>query len=135
MEARVTSYSQGYRLRERMEEAQVRHGQEIRADLPGVRVTAMERNWFTRRARDTGEVFFCNMGPITVRETSAPGDGGALPRNVVLQGLSVPAEGTYDLLDVLVQSNGDLRVIIDEKSRAVPTAKPIEARRYDPMFV
>ena len=135
MEARVTSYSQGYRLRERMEEAQVRHGQEIRADLPGVRVTAIDRNWFTRRARNQGEIFFCTMGPIRIRETSAPGDGGTLPRNVVLQGLSVPAEGTYDLLDVLVQSNGDLRVIIDEKSRAVPTAKPAEARRYDPMFV
>ncbi len=135
MEARVTSYSQGYRLRERMEEAEVRHGQEIRADLPGVRVTAMERNWFTRQARETGEVFFCNMGPITVRETSVPGDGGALPRNVVLQGLSVPVDGTYDLLDVLVQSNGDLRVVIDEKSRAVPAAKPLEARRYDSMFV
>lgn len=135
MEARVTSYSQGYRLRERMEEAEVRHGQEIRADLPGIRVTAMGRNWFTRRAGDKGEVFFCNMGPITVRETVAPGDGRTLPRNVVLQGLSVPADGTYDLLDVLVQSNGDLRVIIDEKSRAVPAAKPVEARRYDLMFV
>jgi len=135
MEARVTSYSQGYRLRERMEEAKVRHGQEIRADLLGIRVTAMDRNWFTRRARGTGEVFFCNMGPITVRETTAPGDGGALPRNVVLEGLSVPADGSYDLLDVLVQSNGDLRVILDEKSRAVPAAKPAEARRYDPMFV
>jgi hypothetical protein len=135
MEARVTSYSQGYRLRERMEEAKVRHGQEIRADLPGIRVNAMERNWFTRRARDNGEVFFCSMGPITVRETSTPGDGGELPRNVVLRGLSVPAEGTYDLLDVLVQSNGDLRVIIDEKSQAVPAAKPAEARRYDLMFV
>lgn len=135
MEARVTSYSQGYRLRERMEEAEVRHGQEIRADLPGVRVTAMERNWFTRRAREAGEVFFCTMGPITIRETSTPGDGGALPRNVVLQGLSVPSDGTYDLLDVLVQSNGDLRVIIDGRSRAVPAAKPAEARRYDSMFV
>src|SRR5918995_705881 len=134
MEARVTSYSQGYRLRERMEEAEVRHGQEIRADLPGIKVTAMGPNWFTR-ARDKAEVFFCNMGPITVRETAAPGDGGALPRNVVLQGLSVPADGTYDLLNVLVQSNGDLRVILDEKSRAVPAAKSVETRRYDPMFV
>ena len=135
MEARVTSYSQGYRLRERMEEAKVRHGQEIRADLPGISVTAMGRNWFSRRAREEGEVYFCSMGPITVRETSAPGDGGALPRNVVLQGLSVPADGTYDLLDVLVQSNGDLRVIMDEKSRAVPATKSVETRRYDPMFV
>ena len=135
MEARVTSYSQSHRLRERMAEAEVRHGQEIRADLPGIRVGAVGRNWFTRRAGEKAEVFFCNMGPITVRETSAPGDGGALPRNVVLQGLSVPADGTYDLLDVLVQSNGDLRVIIDEKSRAVPAARPAEARRYDPMYV
>ena len=135
MEARVTSYSQGYRLRERMEEAEVRHGQEIRADLPGIRVTAMGRHWFTGRALDKGEVFFCNMGPITVKATSVPGDGGALPKNVVLQGLSVPADGTYDLIDALVQSNGDLRVIIDEKSRAVPAAKRSKATRHDPMFV
>ena len=135
MEARVTSYSQGHRLRERMEEAEVRHGQEIRADLPGVRVTAMGRHWFTGRASDKGEIFFCNMGPIKVRETTAPGDGGALPRNVVLQGLNVPAEGTYDLIDVLVQSNGDLRVIMDSESKVVPTTRPAQARRYDPMFV
>ena len=135
MEARVTSYSQGYRLRERMEEAEVRHGQEIRADLPGVRVNAMGRNWFTGRASKKGEVFFCNMGPIKVRETTTPGDGGVLPRNVVLEGLEVPADGTYDLIDVLVQSNGDLRVIMDGASRVVPAVRPAEPRRYDPMFV
>lgn len=135
MEARVTSYSQGHRLRERMEEAEVRHGQEIRADLPGVRVTAMGRHWLTGRASDKAEVFFCNMGSIKVRETTAPGDGGALPRNVVLQGLNVPADGTYDLIDVLVQSNGDLRVIMDSKSAAVPATRPAQARRHDPLFV
>jgi hypothetical protein len=135
MEARVTSYSQGYRLRERMEEAQVRHGQEIRADLPGIRVTAMGRNWFTGRDNLKGEVFFCSMGAIKVRDTMAPGDGGALPRNVVLQGLEVPADGTYDLVDVLVQSNGDLRVIMDGASRAMPVARPAEARVHDPLYV
>lgn len=135
MEARVTSYSQGYRLRERMEEAKVAHGQEIRADLPGVRVTAMGRHWFTGKASDKGEIFFCNMGPITIRETTAEGDGGPLPKNVVLQGLTVPFDGTYDLKDVLVQSNGDLRVILDAKSSAVPAVRPAEARRYDPLFV
>jgi hypothetical protein len=134
MEARVTSYSQAHRLRERMEEAKVGHGQEIRADLPGVRVSAMGRNWFTGRFGIRGEVFFCNMGPITVRETTTPSDGKPLPRNVVLQGLDVPADGTYDLIDVLVQSNGDLRVIMDGASRVVPAPK-VEARRYDLMFV
>jgi hypothetical protein len=135
MEARVTSYSQGFRLRERMEEAEVRHGQEIRADLPGIRVTAMARHWFTGKPSDKGEVFFCNMGPIAVKETTAPGDGKALPRNVVLQGLQVPAEGIYDLIDVLVQSNGDLRVIMDGTSRVVPSTRPAMARVHDALFV
>jgi hypothetical protein len=116
-----------------MDEAQVRHGQEIRADLPGVRVMAMGRHWFTGRASDKGEVFFCNMGPISVRETTAPGDGGALPKSVVLKGLEVPYDGVYDLIDVLVQSNGDLRVIMDGASRAVPSRR--ELGRHDALFV
>ena len=41
MEARVTGYSQVERLRLRIKQANVRHGQEIRADLPGIRVVAM----------------------------------------------------------------------------------------------
>jgi hypothetical protein len=135
MEARVTAYSQGHRLRERMAQAEVRHGQEIRADLPGVRVTAMSRNWFTGKPSGKGEVFFCTMGAIKVREVKAPGDGTPLPNNVVVQGLEVPGEGTYDLIDVLVQSNGDLRVIMDGTSRAVPSVRQAEPSRADPMFV
>ena len=135
MEARVTSYSQSDRLRERMTQAEVRHGQEIRADLPGIRVDAIGRNWLTGKPSRHGVVFFCTMGPITVRETTTPGDGGPLPSNVVLEGLDIPAEGTYDLKDVLVQSNGDLRVIIDAASRVEPVAKPAEIREAAPFFV
>ena len=135
MEARVTSYSQSHRLRERMAEAEVRHGQEIRADLPGIRVGAMGRNWFTGKVGRRAEVFFCTMGPITVRETTMQGDGGPLPGNVILEGLEVQAEGTYDLKDVLIQSNGDLRVIIDGTSRVEPATRPAETRPASPMFV
>jgi hypothetical protein len=103
-----------------MEQAEVRHGQEIRADLPGIRVTAMGRHWFTGRPSGNGEVFFCNMGPIRVREVKLPGDGAPLPSNAVVQGLEVPGEGTYDLVDALVQSNGDLRVTVDGTTRVVP---------------
>jgi hypothetical protein len=131
MEARVTAYSQSHRLRERMTEAEVRHGQEIRADLPGVRVTAMSRNWFTGRSSDKGEVFFCAMGPIRVREVMAPGDGAPLPSNVVVQGLEVPGEGTYDLLDFLVQSNGDLRLVMDGASQV----RQVGPSRSEPAFV
>ena len=135
MEARVTSYSQSERLRERMVQAEVRHGQEIRADLPGIRVEAMGRNWFIGKPSRHGVVFFCTMGPITIRETTTPGDGGPLPSNVILEGLEIPAEGIYDLKDVLVQSNGDLRVIIDGASRVEPVARPAETRQVSPMFV
>jgi hypothetical protein len=135
MEAHVTSYSQSHRLRERMAQAEVRHGQEIRADLPGIRVSATGRNWFTRKPSRNAEVFFCTMGPITVKETTTPGDGGPLPSNVIVQGLEVPTEGTYDLIDVLVQSNGDLRVILDGASRVVPMMKPAGTMPTTPMFV
>ena len=120
MEARVTAHSQAYRLRERMAQAEVQHGQEIRADVPGIRVLAMAREWFTARHRGKGQVFFCTMGPIRVREVTVPGDGGPLPADVVVEGLEVASGGSYDLLNVLVQSNGDLRLIVDEGTRVVP---------------
>src|SRR6266852_4694872 len=123
MEARVTAYSQADRLRERMEEAEVRHGQEIRADLPGIRVMALARNWFTARDKRKGEVLFCTMGPIRVRKVTIPGDGLPLPTTVVVEGLDVPGAGTYDLLDALVQSNGDLRLIVDDATRVVPVVR------------
>jgi hypothetical protein len=123
MEARVTNYSQADRLKNRMEQAAVRHGQEIRADLPGIKVGASASNWFLPRDKRRGEVFFCTMGPIRVREVTNPGDDRPLPTSVVLEGLRVPDTGTYDLINALVQSNGDLRVIVDEATRIVPVAE------------
>ncbi len=124
MEARVTAYSQAYRLRERMEQARVQHGQEIRADLPGIRVTAMARPWLGARRDSKGEVFFCGMGPIRVRRVAIAGDRNPLPDEAVVQGLEVATEGTYDLVNALVRSNGDLRVIVDEVTQVVPTRRP-----------
>jgi hypothetical protein len=123
MEARVTANSQVHRLKERLEQAEVRHGQEIRADLPGIMVTAA-RSWLGSRQSDKGEVFFCSMGPIRLRSAMIGGDGKALPDEAVVQGLNVSAEGTYDLVNALVRSNGDLRVIVDEATEVVR----IEAR-------
>lgn len=117
MEGRVTAYSQSHRLRERMAEADVHHGQEIRADLRGVRVQVASPEWFARRERVKGDVFFCTMGAVRVRRVSIEGDGGPLPERTMLAGLRVPGEGTYDLLNVLIRSNGDLRLIVDEASR------------------
>jgi hypothetical protein len=123
METRVTGYSQVERLRERIEQAQVRHGQEIRADLPGIKVVASARNWFTAVAKRKGEVFFCAMGPIRVRKVTGPGDGHPLPTKLIVEGLVVPRSGTYDLFNALVESNGDLRVIVDDATRVLPVIK------------
>lgn len=135
MEAHVTAYSQAHRLRERMAQAEVRHGQEIRADLPGIRVTAENRHWFTGRPNGNAQVFFCTMGPIRVREVKAEGDGAPLPNNVIVQGLEVTGEGTYDLIDALVQSNGDLRVIVDGATQVVPAVRQGEMSRSDLAYV
>ena len=118
-----------------MAQAEVRHGQEIRADLPGIRVTAMSRHWLTGRPNGNSDVFFCTMGPIKVREVKTPGDGGPLPSNVIVQGLEVGVEGTYDLIDALVQSNGDLRLIVDGATHVVPAVREGETSRSDLAYV
>ena len=130
MEAHVTAHSQADWLRERMAQAEVQHGQEIRADLPGIGVTTtMARDWFTARHKGKAEVFFCTMGPIRVREVTVPGDGGPLPTDAIVEGLEVASLGTYDLLNVLVQSNGDLRLIVDDATRVVPVITEREIGR------
>jgi hypothetical protein len=123
MEVRVTAHSQAYRLRERMAQVEVQHGQEIRADVPGIGVMATGRGWFTAQHRGKGEVFFCTMGPIRVREVTVAGDGGPLPSEAVVEGLEVASGGSYDLLNVLIQSNGNLRLIVDDATRVVPVIR------------
>ena len=122
MAVRVAAYSQSNRLRERMAEADVRHGQELRADVRGVRVQLASPRWLGRREQVRGDVFFCGVGRVDVRRVVIEGDRRPLPEETILDGLDVPREGTYDLLNVLVRSNGDLRLIVDEASRVLATA-------------
>jgi len=116
MEARVTSQSQTFRLVEKMEQASIRHGQEIRADLPNVKVLALAGG-------GEGQVLFCNVGPIRVRETLNRGDDRPLPTDVRLRGLEVPISGTYDLFNARVSSNGDIELVVDDETWLVPAFK------------
>jgi hypothetical protein len=116
------AHSQAHRLRERMAEAAIGHGQEVRADLPGIRVTAEIADWRSAPNPNVGTVFFCTMGSIRVHEVLAPGDGRPLPDEVILEGLVVPEPGTYDILNVLIHSNGSLRVRADSATRVVRRA-------------
>lgn len=130
MEPRVTAHSQTFRLRERMSEANIRHGQEVRADLPGVRVGVTSESWFETPAPTAGVIFFCTMGSIRIREVLQGGDEASLPTEVVLEGLTVPEPGTYDILNALVHSNGSLRLVADAKTRIVPTVREFERSIY-----
>jgi hypothetical protein len=123
MEARVMSHSQTHRLKERMTEVEIRHGQEVRADLPGIRVTAEVSGWRSAPEPTQGVVFFCTMGAIRVREVLATGDGQPLPSEVIVEGLVVPEPGTYDILNALVHSNGALRLQVDAATRVVQRAR------------
>jgi hypothetical protein len=124
MEARVTDRSQGYRLEQRAREAKVRHGEEVRADIPNIRVAPARafsgRFGWPLRADAGGEIFFCEIGPLRIREVVVPGDDEPLPSSVVVEGLGVPAPGRYDLVNVLVRTNGDLRLIVDANTRLEP---------------
>ena len=120
MEARVTSQSQSFRLRERMEEANISHGQEIRVDLPNIRVLALAGS-------GEGQALFCAIGPIRVREILNRGDDRPLPADVTLEGLHVCSSGTYDVLNALVSSNGNLRLVVDGQTRVVPAAGVVGA--------
>jgi hypothetical protein len=105
-----------------MTEAQIRHGQEVRADLTGIRVTTAAESWRIPSDANIGAIFFCTMGPIRIREVMNEGDTDPLPREVILDGLAVPGPGTYDILNALVHSNGSLLVRVDEGTQVVPRA-------------
>ena len=120
MEAGITLQSQSFRLRERMQEANISHGQEVRADLPNIRVVALA-------GAAEGQALFCTMGAIRVREILNRGDGGPLPTDVTLEGLRVADSGTYDILNALVSSNGNLRLLVDDQSRVVAGSRVVGA--------
>jgi len=66
-----------------------------------------------------GQALFCNLGPIRVREVLHRGDNQPLPTDVTVQGLAVPMAGTYDIFNARVSSNGDIALVVDDKTRAL----------------
>jgi hypothetical protein len=138
MEAHVTARSQSFRLRERLGEASVHHGQEVRADLPHIRVAVTDTSptWFGRLTGNTAsrpghsEVYFCEMGRVRVREVLDNGDNRPLPAEVVVDDLKVNSPGTYDILNALVRLNGNIRLIVDEQTQVVPVAGEIGIGAY-----
>lgn len=126
MEPRVMAHSQSHRLRERMVEANIRHAQEVRADLAGIRITADADGWRNSAEPQRGIIFFCTMGAIKIREVIASGDEQPLPVEAVVEGLQVPQPGTYDILNALIHSNGALQLRVDSATQIVPRAREFD---------
>ncbi len=114
----VNAASQSEVLRSRMTKENMTHGQTVRADIPNVRVGEPSAEMFGIISGKSS-VFFCNIGSFKIRERLTDGDGGTLPDQVVLRGLSVETAGLFNLENALVTSNGVITVTVDEKTRAV----------------
>lgn len=106
----TTSSAQPHVLREKMEEKKLTHGETVTASISPVRLEAV----YGKMA-----LYFCPMQTLEVLETITPGDGGEIPANVVVEGLTVPSghkAGLYTLRNVQLSSNGSIQVIANTKT-------------------
>jgi hypothetical protein len=100
----VTAYSQPHVLQQKMKEERLTHGETITANISPVRL----ENAYGRMI-----LYFCPMKSIEVLQTINNGDGGALPAEAKVEGLSVPDDctpGYYTLKNVVLSSNGTMQV-------------------------
>jgi hypothetical protein len=112
MVARVTPWSQQYRLRQQFERSHVRHNETVRVDIRGVRVMS--------RAGHGPMVSFSDVEPLHIRRRLTSGDDGPMPESVEMQGFDFPGDGLFDLEDVVVHCNGDLRISADARTHVEP---------------
>ena len=81
------------------------HGETVAAHISPVR---LERNFYNEAV-----LYFCPMKKIEVLKVIAGGDGGSLPPEATLEGLSIPRDlksGIYKICNVEITSNGTMQV-------------------------
>jgi hypothetical protein len=109
-EVLTTASAQPHVLREKMKEKKLTHGETVTANISPVRLEAAFGRMY---------LYFCPMQTIEIHQTITPGDGGDIPAEVVVEGLTIPTEskpGMYTLKNVKLSSNGTMQVIADEKT-------------------
>lgn len=100
----ITSYSQPHVLQQKMKEEKLTHGETVMANLSPVRL---------ENANGKMILYFCPMKSIEVLQTISSGDGGSLPTEAHVEGLTVPGNyepGHYMLKNVTLTSNGTMQV-------------------------
>ena len=106
----TTSYSQPHVLQQRMKEEKLTHGETVMANISPVRLETSYGKMI---------MYFCPMKSLEVLQTISNGDGGCIPSQVKVEGLSVPAElksGMYKLKNVTLTSNGTMQVKATEST-------------------
>ena len=100
----VGAYSQSNVLQERMKEQKLTHGETVTANLSPVRLE-MDFGHMT--------MYFCPMKAVEITLSLNPGDGGRIPDEAKVDGLTVPPNfrnGFYTLKNVTLTSNGVIQV-------------------------
>src|SRR5689334_10258561 len=77
----ITSYSQPHVLQQRMREEKMTHGETVTANISPVRLES---------TRDRMILYFCPMKSIEILQTISNGDGGCIPADAKVEGLTVP---------------------------------------------
>jgi hypothetical protein len=88
-----------------MREQKMSHGETVMANISPVRL-----------ATDYGKMvmYFCPVKTIEVLKKVAAGDGGEIPTQAIVEGLTIPADykpGLYTLKNVKISSNGTMQVM------------------------
>ena len=106
----ITASSQPEVLQKRMQEEKLSHGETVMANLSPVRL---------EKSRGRMVLYFCPMKSIEVLGAVTAGDGGSLPAQAKVEGLTTPAnlkEGIYNLKNVTLTSNGTMQVKATEET-------------------
>jgi hypothetical protein len=101
----TTSSAQPHVLREKMKEKKLTHGETVTASISPVRLEAFSGKM---------ALYFCPMETLDVLKTITPGDGGEIPFEVAVEGLTLPPghkSGLYTLKNVKLSSNGTMQVM------------------------
>ena len=107
----ITAHSQPHVLHQRMREEKMTHGKTVTANISPVRL----ENAYGRMV-----LYFCPMKTIDVLHTITEGDGGSLPAEAKVEGLTVPTGlegGYYTLKNVTLSSNGTMQVRATEETQ------------------
>ena len=106
----TSAFSQPHVLKRKMQEEKLTHAETVTASISPVRLEGYP---------DKMVLYFCPMKTIEILKTIVAGDGGSLPSEVSLEGLTVPKNfqpGLYTLKNVVLTSNGTMQVIATEKT-------------------